>query len=312
MLRKWWPVVVAVMLLFTGLNVVIAEEDASPPFPLHTVEGTGGVILVPSAYLVNPGTDGPVGRPAIAAYDAGLGKKRLKTFSVTETLWGRVELGYAYNRLHLGDLKAEIKAAGLPSITTNHVTMHNLNARLLLVKEGAFDTAWMPAITAGLHYKNNEDIRWIDRRLGGALAAIGVDDHDSVDYTLVGTKTITDPLPCPVIVSLCGRLTEGNELGLFGFTDHYMPTLEASAVCLLPNQDWGLPGQLALAAEYRIKRDELTRVPGLIEGEDNWWDVGVAYLLNDNLSVTLGFVDYGNVLNNEVNSGWIASVKWEF
>jgi len=67
-----------------------------------------------------------------------------------------------------------------------------------------------------------------------------------------------------------------------------------------------------VAAEYRMKPDELMEVPGLIEQEDDWWDAGLCYIPNENLTVTAGYVNFGQVLNDEVHGGWIVGVKWEF
>ena len=297
-MKRCLLVVSAVVML--GAMQAFAAEEGGVPFPLHTIEGTGGVILVPTAYLANPAAEGAVGLPAFGAYFANLDHKNLSTFSITETLWSRVELGYAYNNLQLGELE-DI----MPAIDTSHVVMHNFNVRALLVAENALDTSWIPAITAGVHYKRNEDIDAIDKRLAGALDGLGVKDDDGVDFTLVGTKTIASGLGRPVILSIGGRATEASHLGLFGFVDHYKVMLETSVVCLLT-------GNLALAAEYRMKPDELEQLPGVVESEDNWWDVGLAYIVNEHLSVAAGYVQYGEVLDEKVNGGWIANVKWEF
>ena len=46
------------------------------------------------AYLVNPAPDGqPLGLPAVAFDTISLGEKNLQAFMLTETLFGRVELG---------------------------------------------------------------------------------------------------------------------------------------------------------------------------------------------------------------------------
>ena len=87
------------------------------PLPLHEIEGNGGVFSTLSAYLVNPPRNGePVGRPSIGFgyIDIGYGRD-LVALTVTETPWKRLELGFGYDQLNLGDLPTAIKAQGGPS-----------------------------------------------------------------------------------------------------------------------------------------------------------------------------------------------------
>jgi hypothetical protein len=37
------------------LSTVPAAPQERPPLPLHSIEGTGGILITPTAYLVNPG-----------------------------------------------------------------------------------------------------------------------------------------------------------------------------------------------------------------------------------------------------------------
>jgi len=291
--------------------VVVEEPAGPPPFPLHTVEGSGGVILVPTAYLCNPPAEGEAfGKPAVGSYYANLDEKDLTAFTLTETV--RVadtfdlEFGYAYTSLQLGKFRPKLIAAALPNIGTNHAAMHTLSVRTPLIRENAGGMNWVPAVTVGAHYKHNNDIAKINRRLGGALTARGYRSDSGVEFTIVASKTLIEPIGNrPMIVSLCTRFTEASQIGLTGFTNSYSPELEASVVYLLT-------GNLALAAEYRSKPDEITELPGLIESEEDWWDVGLAYLVNEHLSFTAGYVQWGNVLDEHCSGGWIAGMKWEF
>jgi hypothetical protein len=92
---------------------------------------------------------------------------------------------------------------------------------------------------------------------------------------------------------------------LFGFTDHYSPELEASVVYLVLDN-------LALASEFRSKPDDVGRVPGLIGHESNWWDVGAAYIFNENLTATVGYGSFGTLLDEHVNGGWAIALKYDF
>ncbi|MHC4789003.1 MAG: hypothetical protein ACYS8K_07340, partial [Planctomycetota bacterium] len=114
--------VLAAMLMF-GASGIFAEEpaeappaDDGPPLPLHTIEGVGGLVLTPTALLVNPGPPGTVvGKPAVALHLGAIGHKDFEAATFTWTLWRRLELGYAFNRLGLNDFEDDLQGV-LPGV----------------------------------------------------------------------------------------------------------------------------------------------------------------------------------------------------
>ena len=66
----------------------------------------------------------------------GSGIPILEALTVTETPWKRLELGYGWDHLDLGDLPLAIKNATGVSISRSDVELHNFNARLQLLQEG--------------------------------------------------------------------------------------------------------------------------------------------------------------------------------
>jgi hypothetical protein len=88
--------------------------------------------------------------------------------TLIETPWLRLELGFGYEYLNLGDLPTQIKAQGGPTIDDN-LALYNANARLQLVKDGGADQKWLPAITAGIHYKYNDGMIDINNKMHGVL-----------------------------------------------------------------------------------------------------------------------------------------------
>jgi len=293
----------------TAVSVSAVEQPApvsdGPPLPLHTIEGVGGLVLTPMAYLVNPGVPGTVvGKPAFALQYAMIGSKDLEVFTATWTFWRRLELGYGISRLGLGDFPADVKSATGVDIGTHDIFLHNLNLRLNVIQEGQWDQGWLPAVTVGAHYKHNEDINGIDRRLGGLLTTLGLDDNDGLDFTLTASKTLTC-LPRPTIVSAGARASKAAQLGFLGFTNGYDVTFEGSAVMLVTDR-------LAVGTEYRQKPDDLGQVSGLIADEDDWWDVHAAYILNDRsvLYATVG--NAGSVLNHRSETLFGFVFKHEF
>jgi len=248
-----------VLLLGLGLTIPVAADEVTPPLPqeetapppqeeaapppqeppplpLHGIEGMGGVFSTYSAYLVNSGgADDIFGLPSAGFAYVHLGHGRhLLAPTITETLFGRLELGYSLNHLDLGDLPSDIRAATGANIDQS-VNMHNFNARMLLLKEGAFGQSWLPAITFGAHYKWNTDIDDVDGDLGGALRGIGIKNDDGVDFTLYASKLITF-LPRPVLINLGVRSTKAAHLGLFGFTGKRKWLFEGNIVLLLTDR----------------------------------------------------------------------------
>jgi hypothetical protein len=284
---------------------VVAKAEKPPPLPLHQIEGNGGIFSTLSAYLVNPPRNGElVGRPSIgfAFVDIGNGRE-LEAFTLTETPWKRLELGFGFDNFDLGDLPEAIHKAGA-SIRADSVGLYNANARLQLFKENDFETKWIPALTLGVHYKNNDTTDQINQDLGGALRGIGIQGNDGVDFTLYASKLFTF-LPRPVLLELGARATEGAHIGLLGFTDNYSFVFEGNLVVFITDR-------LALAAEYRQKPFDYKPVPGLIGREDDWWTIDAAYVVSKNFTIAAGYGHFGQVLNHEANGVWGITTKWEF
>lgn len=286
-----------------GGNTAEAPQTEAPPLPFHTVEGYGGGAITPMAYLVNPGVqDSAWGKPAVAFSSVVLGRKNLQALTITETLFGRLELGYGVDRLGLGTLPDDIEDATTVDIGKDEVWLHNFNARYLLLKEGAW-----PALTVGMHLKVNQGIEDIDDRLGGALRSIGYEKDHGVDLTLTASKTVVGSwtLNRPLILTGGLRNSSGGQLGLLGFGSDRATTFEGS-VAFLP-KDW-----LLVAYEYRQKSNPYDQIPGLVGDEDDWHCVDVSWIVNSHTTLVAGWGAFGNVTNKTENGVWWLQAKYEF
>ena len=308
------PLSAVLALAVTGSSV-LADSAAEPapepqkqekpaPLPLHQIEGNGGIFATLSAYIVNPPRNGePIGRPSLGFSYVNLGHGRdLQALTLTESPLKRLELGYGFNNFELGDLPTTIAAGGGPKIDHN-VNLHNFNARFQFLKEGEFNQKWVPAVTAGVHYKHNDGLRQIDKQLGGALTGIGLEDDNGVDFTLYGSKLLTF-LPRPVLVNLGGRATKGAWNGLASFTDDYSVLFEGNIVVFVTDR-------LALAAEYKQQATEFTPT-ALIHEAGDWRTLDAAYVVSKNLTVAAGYGHFGGVLNHDANGVWGITTKYEF
>jgi len=290
-------------------NAAPAEEAPAPPLPFHTIEGYGGGAITPMAYLVNPGKKGTIfGLPAAAFSNVVAGEKNLQAFTFTETLFGRVELGYAVDRFGTGTLGHDIqKATGVDAIDDDAVWLHNFNIRGLLLEENSFGIPFLPAITGGVHFKVNDGIGSVNRKLGGALSSIGYESASGVDYTITASKTIVDKLTFnrPLIVSAGLRNSSASQLGFLGFGDDRSWTFEGNVAYLPTN--W-----LLVAYEFRQKANPYEKIPGLVGDEDNWQAIDVSWIVNEHATVVGGWGMFGNLANTVEDGAWFLQFKYEF
>lgn len=282
-----------------------------PPLPLHSIEGVGGTLTVPTAYVCNPGHAGckcSLPSASLTYLYAG-GGKSLQTFAITQTFLRRIELGYALDRLDLGNFPHAIsKATAGAAHIRQDLYMHNFNLRGMLLEENSFSLPWMPAVTAGFHFKYNTGTESIGRQLEKALGVnllktVGYRRHYGFDYTLTASKTIV--LGRPFILSGTLRCSSGSNIGLTGFADECQFSFETHVICLLT--DW-----LALAYEFRQKSNPYHRLPPLIGKEGNWHAILVGIILSDRLTLAGGWARLGELANTDADGAWGVQIKYEF
>ncbi|MBO6102160.1 MAG: DUF3034 family protein [Opitutales bacterium] len=290
-------------------NPAPAKAEKGAPLPLLTLDGVGGVVITPIAYLVNPGAEGTeVGLPSFGATYVNARQKNVESFGVTETLFTRLELGYNASRFGTGSLQSDVlKYAGV-DIDRNDVWLHSLNARLNVIRENDFDTKYLPALTIGVHGKFNDGINEINENLGGLLSQIGYDRDYGVEFTATISKTFVIE-GHPIILSLTGRASDASNLGYTGFSGKYEFSVEGNIVV-------GITDWLFAAFEYRQKINQYDDVSAggrtLIGEESDWWTVGLAAIVTPHLTVTAGYGHLGTVLNTVENTAWALSAKYEF
>lgn len=300
-----------------GANAAPAEKAEAPkaapekgaPLPLLTIDGVGGVVLTPIAYLVNPGAEGTeIGLPSIGATYVNARQKNVESFGITETLFTRVELGYNASRFGTGSLQSDVLAYAGANIERNDVWLHTLNARVNVIRENGFDTKFLPAITLGAHFKYNDGISEINKNLGGLLTNIGYNRDWGVEFTATASKTFV-VYGHPLIFSITGRATDAANLGYTGYSGKYEFSAEGNVV-------FGITDWLFAAFEYRQKINQFDEVYAggkeLIGNENDWWTVGLAAVVSPHLTLTAGYGHLGTVLNTRENTAWAASIKYEF
>ena len=287
----------------------LSVVKGAPPLPVHNVEGNSGVFITSTAYFANPPEgDDMFGKPSISASFAAIGEKDFESIAVTENIKGKMEIGYALERIGLGDWPADVQtAAGIH--VDNHVFVHNFNTRLMVIEEGASEKAWMPAVTLGAHFKVNDGVDDIDDQTSGLCGTLGADHDSGVEFTAVASKTITDWFPNPLIVSAGLRNGDGIHTGLLGFAGERRTTFEVSLIYFLTDK-------LLFVSEYRQKSDLINQCSmggkHLIKAENDWFDVCLGYVVDDHLTIAGGYANFGNVLNHHEKNVWAIQFKYEF
>jgi hypothetical protein len=284
-------------------------DEKGPPLPFHSIEGYGGGAITPMAYLVNPGPKDTIfGLPAAAFSNVIAGSKGLQSFTISETILRRIEFSYAIERFGTGTLEDDIKNHTGVDIHNDAVYLHNWNVRANLLEENAFGLPFLPALTAGVQFKYNEDIADINHRLDGALGHIGYESPGGEDYTLTASKTIVDKtwtLGRPLILTGGLRNSDAAQLGFLGFGEQRHWTFEGS-IAYMPT-DW-----LLIAYEFRGKEDPYGEIRGLVGNEDNWNAIDVSWIINKHATLVVGYGAFGTVVNTQENDAFWIQFKYEF
>jgi len=279
-----------------------------PPLPLHTIEGVGGALVVPMAYLVNPGPEGTVfGKPAVSVTHLSLcSGKNLQVFAVTETFLRRIEIGYALNRFDLGSLPNAIKhlTGGAARIRRQEVYLHHFNVRGLVIEENSWNLP-LPAVVVGMQAKVNGGIAGMDDSTGGLLTSIGYERRNGIDFTIHASKTIPEILfGRPLILTFGVRSSNASNIGLTGFGDECQVTVECDVATLITDN-------FALGYEFRQKNNPYDEAPGILGDEDDWHAIRVAYIVDDHFVIAGGWAYLGPV-GNGIDSAWGIQLKYEF
>ncbi|NBB96525.1 MAG: DUF3034 family protein [Planctomycetes bacterium] len=273
---------------------------------MANMEGTGGGLLTPSAYLLNPGpADKPFGMPTVGSRFLRFGSKDLATLTIGETFYGRVEVSYAVQHFGLGGFHDAVEKRLGRDIVRDNAWLHTWSLRGLLIEEDRFGP-WTPAVTAGVSFKYNNSIQTIDRRTGHALGGIGLEKSNGVDWTLTTTKTICEPwLNRPLSLTAGMRLSNGAHRGLMGF-DNSCHMIVEGGIKYFPT-DW-----LAVGYEFRDQADPYDQIPGLYGDEDDAHAITADLRVTETLTVSTGWIMMGHVANGSADCGWTLGMQWDF
>ncbi len=252
------------------------------------VEGSAGGGLTPWAVIGGYGTRDQIGGNAYYTR-VNVDDYSLDSYGVLVGLYDRVELSVSRQKFDTENVGA---ALGLGRGFT--FTQDTIGVKVKIAGDAVLEQdSWLPQIAIGAQYKKNDQ--------PGVLAFVGARDDSGVDYYVSATKLF---LAQSLLVNGTVRFTRANQFGILGFggdlNDDYEPQFEASVAYLLRRN-------LAIGAEYRTKPDNLG-----IAAEDDAFDAFIAWAPYKNVSLTLAYVDLGNIVIADDQRGLYASLQVGF
>lgn len=252
------------------------------------VEGAAGGGLTPWAVIGGYGTRDQIGANAFYTR-VDVDDYALDSYGALVGLYDRVELSVSRQKF---DTQAVGGTLGLGDGFT--FTQDTFGVKVRLFGDAVLEQdSWLPQVSVGAQYKRNDQ--------SAVLAFVGAEDDSGVDYYVSATKLYLDK---SLLLNGTLRLTRANQFGILGFggdlNDDYEAQFEGSFAYLLSRN-------LAIGGEYRMKPDNL----GIAE-ENDAWDVFVAWAPYKNVSLTLAYVDLGNIVIADNQRGVYASLQVGF
>jgi hypothetical protein len=271
------------------------SEKASPTFSskllltsgVTNIEGSAGGGLTPWAIIGGNGTKEQIGGTVFYT-NVRANDYTLNSGGVLVGLFDRAELSFAQQKF---DTREVGGALGLGN--GYKFTQKIYGVKIRVAGDAVLEQdSWLPQIAIGLQHKKN------DR--GDLLHALGIKRDKGTDVYVSATKLF---LSSSILVNGTVRFTKANQTGILGFgtnaQDKYKPYAEGSIAYLLRKD-------LAIGAEFRQKPDNLAFK------EDNWYDIFIAYAPTKNISLTLAYVDLGNIVIKDKQKAPYLSVQVGF
>ncbi|NVK36976.1 MAG: DUF3034 family protein [Gammaproteobacteria bacterium] len=245
------------------------------------VEGGAGGGLIPWAVLTGYATQDEIGYSATMS-EADVSDYSLSSHGLAVSAYDRVEISFA-------QLRFENKVGGVD------IKQNVLGIKAKLYGDVVYDT-W-PQISLGIQHKTllNPEIAQV----------LGASDEDGQDVYLSAAKVwLNGPLNRTVLVNTNIRYSKANQLGLLGYgtdaNDDAELSLEFAAAVFLNRR-------LAIGMEYRQKPDN---IDGLTE--DDWQDFFVAYFPSKSVSLTLAYLQLGEIAGFKDQDGTYFSIQGSF
>jgi hypothetical protein len=257
------------------------------------VDGAGGGGLVPWATITGTGSSNQNGGSAFVTRLKTQGGYELKVAGAAVGIRDDVELSMARWSFKLSDV-----------VPGKALDMSVLGAKFKVAGDAVYDQdRWMPQVSVGAQYKEADD--------AVLVKALGASSSSDIEVYATATKLwLGAAAGRNVIATAAARLSRANQFGLAGFGgpghDKHRLQLEGSLGLMLRDN-------LVLGAEYRMKPDNLAVSEATAAlREDDAWDLFAAWFPCRGASLTLAWVNLGNIVGKDKQAGLYLSGQASF
>ncbi len=248
------------------------------------VEGAGGGGLVPWATITGTGSSNQNGGSVFTTHLKTQDGYDLKVGGAAIGIKDQVELSMARWSFKLSDV-----------VPGKALDMRVLGAKFKVSGDAVYDQdRWAPQISVGAQYKQVDD--------AVLVKSLGATSPSDIDAYATATKLwLGGAAGRNVLATVTARLTRANHFGLVGFGgpghDKHKLQLEGSLGVMLRDD-------LVLGAEYRMKPNNLEVSPATAAlREDDAWDLFLAWFPCRNASLTLAWVNLGQIVGKDKQGG---------
>ena len=256
---------------------------------VSSIDGAAGGGLSPWAVIGSYATQGELGATAFVTH-ASTQDYALTAYGAAIGLLDRVELSIA---------RQEFNASVVVPGTTLQLDI--VGVKLRVAGDAVLDAdTLMPQVAVGAQFKHVKP----GPAVGGVLDSVDA-KRSGIDLYLSATKLF---LAQGVLVNGTLRATKSNQNGLLGFG-----SADRSGYSIKPELSlaWLLRRNLAIGAEVRFKPNNLAFAGAPFE-EQAWKDLFVAWAPTKNVSVTAAYVDLGNIVGHQHQTGGYVSLQLAF
>jgi hypothetical protein len=272
---------------------VLAGDRILGTWGVSQVEGAGGGGLVPWATITGTGSSNQNGGSVFATTLKTQDGYQLKIGGAAVGIQDQVELSMARWSLKLSDV-----------VPGKSLEMSVAGAKFKVAGDAVYDQdRLMPQISVGAQYKQVDD--------SALVKSLGATSSSDIDVYATATKLwLGGAAGRNVLATATARLTKANQFGLVGFGgpghDQRKLQLEGSLGVMLRDD-------LVLGGEYRMKPNNLEVSPGTATlRENDAWDLFVAWFPCRGGSLTLAWVNLGNIVSKEDQAGLYLSAQASF
>ena len=259
---------------------------------VSSIDGAAGGGLSPWAVIGSYATQGELGATAFVTH-ASTQDYALTAYGAAIGLLDRVELSIA---------RQEFNASVVVPGTTLQLDI--VGVKLRVAGDAVLDAdTLMPQVAVGAQFKHVKP----GPAVGGVLDSVDA-KRSGIDLYLSATKLF---LAQGVLVNGTLRATKSNQNGLLGFGSADRSGYSGYSIKPELSLAWLLRRNLAIGAEVRFKPNNLAFAGAPFE-EQAWKDLFVAWAPTKNVSVTAAYVDLGNIVGHQHQTGGYVSLQLAF